>query len=339
MTDPGLTQAFTVLPMLGNLRSRMRTAGVVFAAMSLALTATACSKSEPELPPLINDYVTGIQVLGEADASTEVVNKQLGEGSDDGPAAEVESAATVINGGSVQEAISAKDAFAKVRIGLEPLASNSPEPTGSPTARTTAANAPATGSGTPSKGYHEVTLKTAKTEVSVVLTIAQALPGQKFVFYFAIVDGSGKQGKLKQQAVEAVKVGTGDVQVSVSWDVDSDVDLHVVDPNGDEVYWNNTEVDSGGALDLDSNADCEIDHTNNENITWSKAPAGTYTVRVDYYRGCDVPRSNYVVTIQVVGQPTKTFTGFFTGEGDEGDEGAGKQIATFTVTGSATPTG
>jgi hypothetical protein len=121
------------------------------------------------------------------------------------------------------------------------------------------------------------------------------------------------------------------VQVSISWDADSDVDLHVVDPNDNEVYWRDDEVASGGKLDLDSNADCELDHKRNENITWESAPSGTYTVRVDYYRACDIPKTNYVVTIQVVGQPTKTFHGTFTGEGDQGDEGAGKQIATFAV--------
>ena len=42
--------------------------------------------------------------------------------------------------------------------------------------------------------------------------------------------------------LEVVQVGTGDVQISLSWDVDSDVDLHVVDPNGDEIYWNQKTV-------------------------------------------------------------------------------------------------
>ena len=43
-------------------------------------------------------------------------------------------------------------------------------------------------------------------------------------------------------------VGTGQVQVSVSWDTDSDVDLHVVDPNNQDVYYEQPAVDSGGVI-------------------------------------------------------------------------------------------
>jgi hypothetical protein len=313
--------------MLGFSRSRARVAGVVLAATSLVMTtAAACDKAAPEAPPLINNYVSAIQVLGEV-ASQEVVNQQLGQGADDGPQSEVDESATVINGGSVQEAISSDDPFTKLRIGMEPLGSaNSSASPGSSTPTTAA-----TASGVPSKGYHEITLKEESTEITAVVTITQDLPGQQFVFYFAVVDKAGKQGKLAKQTVDALEVGTGEVQVSISWDVDSDVDLHVEDPNGDEVYWKNEVIDSGGELDLDSNADCELDHKRNENITWSKAPAGTYVVRVDYYRSCDVAKTNYVVTVRVNGQPTKTYTGTLTGGGDEGHEGSGDQVTTFKV--------
>ncbi len=319
--------------MLGLSRSRARGAAVALAAASLVISTAACDKAEPEVPPLINDYVTSIQVLGDV-ASQAVVNQPLAEGSDDGPRSEVDETATVINGGSVQEAITSADPFTKLRVGMESLAAADPSASSG-----TATTVP-TASGVPSKGYHEITLKDETTEITAVVTISQNLPGQQFVFYFATVDKAGKQGKLAKQTVEALKVGTGEVQVSISWDVDSDVDLHVEDPNGDEVYWAEESVDSGGELDLDSNADCELDHKRNENITWSTAPAGTYIVRVDYYRSCDVAKSNYVVTVRVNGQPTKTYTGTLTGEGDQGDLGSGDQVATFQVVGAgptATP--
>ena len=207
----------------------------MLAATSLVMSTAACDKAAPEAPPLINDYVTGLQVLGDV-ASQEVVNQQLGEGSDDGPQSEVDETATVINGGSVQESITSTDPFTKLRIGMEPLASTDPSASASPG---TASTVP-TASGVPSKGYHEITLKDESTEITAVVTITQNLPGQQFVFYFATVDKAGKQGKLAKQTVEALKVGTGEVQVSISWDVDSDVDLHVEDPNGDEVYWDST---------------------------------------------------------------------------------------------------
>ena len=314
----------TVAPMLGLTRSRPTrtgTAVAVVAAMALVLTS-ACNKlAPPEPPPIINDYVTAVQVLGEG-ATTDVVNQQLGEGVADGPAATVPNQQTVVNGGSVQEAITSTTDFSKVRIALEPLTAPA---SASPSA------APPASSGKPAKGYHEVTLPKPGKSVEVVLTITQTLPGTQFAFYFAVVDAGGKQGKLAKQDVEAIQVGTGEVQVSVSWDGDSDVDLHVVDPNSEEIYWDQLTSSSGGQLDLDSNADCELDHKRNENITWSKAPAGEYIVRLDYYKNCDIEKTNYVVTVRVNGQPTKTFSGTFTGSGDEGDVGAGKPITTFKV--------
>src|SRR5690606_29130847 len=117
------------------------------------------------------------------------------------------------------------------------------------------------------------------TTVDLVLTVSQSLPSQFFMLYFAAVDASGKQGPLATQSVEAVPVGTGQVQVTVSWDVDSDVDLHVVEPTGEEIYYGNVDSDAGGMLDLDSNANCTIDGKRNENIVWKEAaPTGVYTV-------------------------------------------------------------
>jgi len=289
--------------------------------MSLVLTSACGKLATPEPPPIINDYVSAVQVLGEG-ATTDVVNQQLGDGVADGPAATVPNTTTVVNGGSVQEAITSTTDFSKVRIAIEPLVASS---SAGPSA------APAASSGKPAKGYHEVTLPKPGKSVEVVLTITQSLPGDQFIFYFAVVDAGGKQGKVSKQDVDALQVGTGEVQVSVSWDGDSDVDLHVVDPSNEEIYWDVLTSASGGTLDLDSNADCELDHKRNENVTWSKAPPGEYIVRLDYYKNCDVAKTNYVVTVRVNGQPSKTFSGTFTGEGDQGDEGAGKPITTFKV--------
>ena len=72
---------------------------------------------------------------------------------------------------------------------------------------------------------------------------------------------------------------------------------------------------------------------NNENITWTTAPPGKYIVRLDYWAGCDVPKTNYVVTVRVIGQPAKVFNGEFTGEGDQGGYGDGTLITEFEVIG------
>ena len=116
--------------------------------------------------------------------------------------------------------------------------------------------------------------------------------------------------------------------MSVSWTGASDVDLHVIDPSGEEVYFGNLHSASGGTLDLDSNAACNIDNKNNENIVWpvGGAPSGEYTVIVDYWSDCGVARSDYVVTVQVEGQEAQVFSGSFVGPAGM----PSVEIATFT---------
>ncbi len=47
---------------------------------------------------------------------------------------------------------------------------------------------------------------------------------------------------------------SGDVQLTAAWSTRADVDLHVVDPIGEEIYYNHATSDSGGRLDHDANA-------------------------------------------------------------------------------------
>ncbi len=64
-----------------------------------------------------------------------------------------------------------------------------------------------------------------------------------------------------------------------------DLDLHVLDPDGDELYWKETTSPSGGVLETD----CKCSRCGagpNENTFWEGGPAGTYTVFVRYYAAC-----------------------------------------------------
>ena len=132
------------------------------------------------------------------------------------------------------------------------------------------------------------------------------------------------------RVLDVIQVGSGEVQVSLTWNVESDVDLHVVDPAGDEIYYRRREIDSGGELDLDSNAGCRIDGIKNENITWptGSAPSGTYIVRVNYWSSCGVESTNYTVRINNGGE-TQVFDGTLTGRGNRGGQGSGIEIAKF----------
>ena len=187
-----------------------------------------------------------------------------------------------------------------------------------------------------SDGYWEVVVPAGTPLADVLLTIARQLPVtmDTVTIVFEVVDASGNVSQPVTTVIEVTHVKTGDLQVSVSWDVDSDLDLHVVDPNGFEVYWLERTSPEGGDLDLDSNPACSIDGIRNENIVWpqGKAPRGTYTIRVDNFENCDNVAANYVVTVQKAGALPQTFTGSFAADdpGDVGEAGAGVSITTLT---------
>jgi hypothetical protein len=86
------------------------------------------------------------------------------------------------------------------------------------------------------------------------------------------------------------QLGTGDVQVTLRWSTAADIDLSVVDPFGEEIWFNHRTSNSGGELDVDANADCmerKLDPV--ENVYWPTglAPSGEYQVYVNYFAACE----------------------------------------------------
>lgn len=181
-------------------------------------------------------------------------------------------------------------------------------------------------------GYWEITLPVAVTTQNLLVTLAQNIPTATFTLEVA-AGGTGGFGAYDTELVTWIGVGTGNLQVSVSWDVNSDVDLYVVEPGmaGEEIYYFNTSSVSGGTLDLDSNPACSIDNVRNENITWpGTPPSGTYTVRVNLWDECSTTTTKYVVTIRRQSQAPLTFQGTLNAPGNGGASGAGVVVTTFT---------
>ena len=119
--------------------------------------------------------------------------------------------------------------------------------------------------------------------------------------------------QVVEQNIDDVRVGEaalfagyGDIQITLTWDNTSDLDLHVFDPNNEEIWWNHRYSASGGILDYD-----DIDGYGPENVYWptGQAPYGTYDVYVHDFVWDGKPLSaNYTVLIQAFGR-VKKFTG------------------------------
>lgn len=94
----------------------------------------------------------------------------------------------------------------------------------------------------------------------------------------------------------ALATGSGDVQITLTWDEAVDLDLWVTDPENERIWFANRESGSGGQLDQD-----DVDGFGPENIFWpaGEAPSGEYKVEVDHYLGNK--STTYTVLIQAFG--------------------------------------
>jgi hypothetical protein len=117
-----------------------------------------------------------------------------------------------------------------------------------------------------------------------------------------------EQGRFGPGATRLVNVAasarpTGRFVVHLKWDNDADLDLHVVEPSGVEIFKRNTDSQdkapsgsppepgaerSGGRLDFDSNASCVRDGRRAESVVYlAPPPRGRYIVRVDAFSLCN----------------------------------------------------
>ncbi len=109
---------------------------------------------------------------------------------------------------------------------------------------------------------------------------------------FGIVPGTREPGERCDDDVDCVDdavcftgtcVGEGELRVSLAWEVHSDFDLHVILPNGHEIYYADP-LHSTGELDVD---DC---------ITRCRDPDGTHVENV--YFGANAQRGEYRVFVE-----------------------------------------
>ena len=229
----------------------------------------------------ITDIITAV-ATADGTVTATVVPGDRPASDPSGPTLVVTGVPTAINGGSIRATLTSPTAFTRAIVSLHNH-----------------------------EDYYLVALPAPALTADLVITLSQDAPQATLGLVYAAANGAGPYGDQLTQNINMIRVGAGDVQVSVAWDAPTDVDLHVTDPANEEIYFANTTSASGGTLDLDSNAACSIDNINNENITWpiNGAPPGNYSVDLVYYASCSQPQSNYTVTIFVRGQPTQTFSG------------------------------
>lgn len=107
---------------------------------------------------------------------------------------------------------------------------------------------------------------------------------------------------------EAQGVGQdGQLKITLLWDFYADVDLHVKEPGGTEIYFNHKHSTSGGFLDVDNT---DGGQGSAENVFWENPPIGNYEVSLVYYKkGSQTPTGgNCKVVVFNKDQQPQVFT-------------------------------
>lgn len=115
-----------------------------------------------------------------------------------------------------------------------------------------------------------------------------------------------KCSSCRNNAPDHEDFGTGPIQVTIDWDFPGDIDLHVIQPDGQEIYFANSRARGrhGGHLDHD---EIEGGRGSAENVYWSNPATGRYIVKVKYYSvNEDAPNGgNVLVTVKLNGEQTR----------------------------------
>lgn len=125
---------------------------------------------------------------------------------------------------------------------------------------------------------------------------------EDFTISFAAQNSRGEVGSYTHLEVDYLEAGTGKLHISLSWNQENDVDLHLIEPNGEKIYYGHRRSQNGGELDIDSNAACYIDGVKNENIFYEDEPEiiveyGEYEVLVDLWSACNITEpTEYIIT-------------------------------------------
>ncbi len=185
----------------------------------------------------------------------------------------------------------------------------------------------------------------------VRLSFSPEIPPGPHLLFARAADAEGRLGPAQTApfTVAAAPPPEGALVVSLSWDTEADLDLHVLDPNGVEIWKRNINsheppppgepVDpsawkTGALLDFDSNADCVIDGRRRENVIWKEAPPpGEYIVRVDTFSLCGEPSARWAVDVYRDGNRLTSARGTSTPHDTAGphDRGAGMLAVSFEV--------
>jgi len=128
------------------------------------------------------------------------------------------------------------------------------------------------------------------------------------------VAGAGGAGVFSAEMAERLRQAgakQGEVEIGLIWHNRNDLDLHVLDPRGERIYFGSRLSQTGGELDVDRNAGCGSPTDSPvEHVVWAReAPHGSYKVGVHHYSNCGVSDPTPFEVEIVYGDQKRTLKG------------------------------
>lgn len=120
------------------------------------------------------------------------------------------------------------------------------------------------------------------------------------------------EGEVTDSIKERVKAAGGAVEgvlrTSLAWFNGDDLDIHIIEPNGNKIYFGNKVSTSSGTLDIDMNAGRKRNSVNPvENVIWTRKkdmPKGEYTVKVHNFSKRDTKNVGFELELECGGEST-----------------------------------
>jgi hypothetical protein len=116
----------------------------------------------------------------------------------------------------------------------------------------------------------------------------------------------GITDSIKERVKAAGGRVDGEIRISLSWSNYDDLDLHVIEPGGNHIYFGGRiNPVTGGNLDVDMNAGGGRSKTPVENITWpgaQKMREGRYVVKVNNFAKREAEAQGFTVQIECRGE-------------------------------------
>lgn len=185
---------------------------LTFVLLAAIFVVSSCKKDEDQVPRLTQKYLS---IEGAKYKSGKIPSGEEELISD------IQVNNSVINGGSAILTITATEELEEIYISVEGVS-----------------------------GYYTYPIETSGLVYQIIINLSQELDAENLTINVSAKSISGSTSTMEATGtIQVIEVGTGMLQISLSWDKSDDLDIHLYEPNGTEIYYNNT-VSINGDKDL-----------------------------------------------------------------------------------------